>query len=295
MVNTNYSQTKVAITIDDVPNINDSDNYSYKLLNKIDSLKIPVAIYINESKIYKTDKVSKNFDLLNQWAKNEYTTLGNHTFSHLRYSSSTLGDFKTDIIKGESITSELAKLHNKPLNHFRFPYNDLGADSLQQKQIYDFLKSKNYSISPFTIESSDWMFNRLYEHYLEKGDNKSAKKIANTYIETTLQYFNYFKKLSLLHYEREINQIYLCHDNRLNSDYLDLLISKLALSGYSYISLDQALSDEVYQKKNKYYKKWGISWIYRWMANKAARSKLMRSEPDMSETLKLYNSIQKNK
>ena len=42
-------QSKVAITIDDVPNTKkfEKSNFQTKLLNQLDTLKIPVAIFIH--------------------------------------------------------------------------------------------------------------------------------------------------------------------------------------------------------------------------------------------------------
>ena len=64
-------QKMVSITIDDVPNSNrfKKDDYQSVLLNKLDSLKIPIAIFIIEGLIYKTDSISKNFELLNNWVQ----------------------------------------------------------------------------------------------------------------------------------------------------------------------------------------------------------------------------------
>lgn len=45
-----YSQTNVAITMDDVPNTRQfkTDNFQSQLLDKPDSFNIPVAVFINE-------------------------------------------------------------------------------------------------------------------------------------------------------------------------------------------------------------------------------------------------------
>ncbi len=192
--NTVSGQLKVAITIDDVPNIKkfEKNNFQTKLLNQLDTLKIPIAIFINEGMLYKTQFVSKNFDLLNQWVKRDYSTLGNHTFAHSRYSDVGYENFTADIEKGEVITRELSNLYNKQLKYFRFPYNDLGNDSLQKNLIETFLDEKEYIITPFTIESSDWVFNYLYEYYLKCNKKQEAQRIANSYINITLEYFHYF-------------------------------------------------------------------------------------------------------
>ena len=37
--------------------------------------------------------------------------------------------------------------------------------------------------------------------------------------------------------------------------------------GYSFVSIYEAMKDNVYKQTNNYKKKWGISWFYRWMNN----------------------------
>lgn len=285
----------VSITIDDVPNTNrfKKDDYQSVLLNKLDSLKIPITIFINEGLIYKTDSISKNFELLNNWVKKEYVTLGNHSFNHLRYSTTGIDSFANEIVNGESITRQLAKKYIKPIKYFRFPFNDLGKDSIQHAQIKNFLQKKGYIITPFTIESSDWMYNTVYEHYLSKKDFKKAKEIGKSYVIKTLEYFDFFETLAKEDYQRTINHIYLCHDNKLNADFLPQLITELKKRQYKFINLENALTDEVYQQKDNYFKKWGVSWLYRWQATQKERIENMKKEPSTETIMELYEEILK--
>jgi len=289
------AQKQVAITIDDVPNTKkfQQDRFKAQLLKKLDSMQLPVAIFINEGKIYATDSVSKNFQLLNDWAKREYITLGNHTFSHPRYSDVGFDAFTSDSDKGESIIRELAKKLGKPLKHFRFPFNDLGKDSLQRKEIESYLDKKDYQVTPFTIESTDWAFDIAYEYYLAKGDKANAKIIGEKYVSKTIEIFDFFEAQSELQFHRQISQIYLCHDNSLNADYLPKIIRLLKAKKYMFISLDEALKDKVYQQKNNYHKKWGISWFYRWMTSQGEISRVMKKEPNNEEIEKLYPTLLK--
>lgn len=287
------AQTNISITIDDVPNTRKfkKDNYQSFLLNKLDSAEIPIAIFVNEGLIYKTEAINRNFELLNNWVQREYITVGNHSFSHSRYSEVGYSSFKLDIEKGEYITRELTNNYNKSLQYFRFPYNDLGKDSIQHTRIDEFLKLKEYTSTPFTIESSDWMFNYVYEHYLNTSDFESASKIGDLYVEKTLEYFAFFESLSEEVYERKINQIYLCHDNTLNANYLIEIIDSLKDKGYNFISLEKSLEDEVYQQEDNYYKKWGISWFYRWMPTQEERIKWMKKEPNNNTLNNLYTEL----
>ncbi len=287
------AQKKVAITIDDLPNTYKfkADHFEPILLNKLDSLDIPVTVFFNEGKLVKTDAQSENFALLSDWCEHPNVTLGNHTRDHVRYSEVGLEKFKENLEAGETTTKSFAKRFGKPLTYFRFPYNDLGADSIQRAQVELYLEKRNYVIAPFTIESSDWMFNKVYEYHLKNGDKEKAQKVGEDYVEATLQLFEFFNDLAVKQYGREVNQIYLCHDNSINADYLDVLVDSLAKRDYSIISMEDAMKDEIYQQENVYNFKWGVSWFYRWMDNSRDRFKIMMAEPELKDIKKEYDRL----
>lgn len=290
-------QNQVAITIDDVPNVKKykKDNYQSLLLNKLDRINIPISIFINEDKLTKTDSLEKNIQLLKKWINRKYVTVGNHTFSHSRYSEVGYENFVRDVEEGEILTKKFSNKYHKDLKYFRFPYNDLGKDSLQHIKIEEYFEKRGYSITPFTIESIDWMYNSVYEYYLENNDFKRAEEIGQNYVAKTLEYFDFFEKLAQKKYNRTIKHIYLCHDNSINEVFLETLIKELKRKSYSFISLEDSLQDDVYKQKDKYYKKWGISWIYRWMKTQEERKSYMLNEPSTQEIEDLYQKLVENK
>lgn len=283
---------RVSITIDDVPNsrLFDADNNTSRLLNTLDSINVPVAIFINEGLIYKGDTLAHK-ELLESWISQDFVTAGNHTFAHSRYSESGFEQFTKDIAKGLLLSDSLAEMYTKNVSHFRFPFNDLGKDSSEHAAITSYLKTNDAIITPFTIESSDWMFNYVYAHYLDLGDSSSAREIGEMYISETLQLFEFYDSLSVAHFQRHADQIYLCHDNRLNTDYLEQLMNELSAKEYQFISLDEAMEDDIYNQQDSYYKKWGISWFYRWMNNPQERKEAMRNEPALETIYELYTHI----
>ncbi|MBI1267527.1 MAG: polysaccharide deacetylase family protein [Cryomorphaceae bacterium] len=290
-----YGQKSVAITIDDVPNtrIYSADNCHSKLLSVLDSLQIPFAIFINEGLLKKYEEDCDNQTLLSQWLSHKNVTAGNHTYSHSRYSEVGLENFTSDILQGAQRSKAIADSLGKPFIHFRFPYNDLGADSLAHVEIDRVLTSLGYRISPFTIESSDWIFNAVYEHYLQSNDTIKAAEIGRMYVDITRDYFHFYDSLSQQIYHRSVKQIYLCHDNRLNADYLSLLVKRLREESYTFISYDEALSDPVYNQSANYFKKWGISWFYRWMDDPSIRRAWMEAEPETAEIEQLFEALDK--
>jgi len=290
-------QKSIAITIDDVPNTTkyQKDNFSPILLYALDSLKVPFTIFINEDKVYRTELVNKNKVILEQWIKNNQVIIGNHTYSHSRYSEVGFESFVKDIEKGDSLTKQYAAKYNKGLKFFRFPFNDLGKDSIQHLQIREYLKSKNYTIAPFTVESSDWMFDTVYQHYLDNGEIEKAKEIGELYVNKTVELVNFYEAMTTKIYGRFVKQIYLCHDNDINADFLPEIIKRLNKEDYEVISFEESLTDPIYTQEDTYYKKWGVSWLYRWMDTQEERVKWMKQEPSLSEIEKIHNKIQNKK
>lgn len=291
-----FSQKKsISITIDDVPNTRKylKENFKPTLLNVLDSLNIPFTIFINEAKVTNNELDNENKELLEMWIQNRNSIAGNHTYSHARYSAVGFDKFAKEIDKGEVLTKHYAKKHDKELKYFRFPYNDMGADSTQHVEIRAYLKSKDYVIAPFTVESSDWMFNYVYQHYLDKENIEKAKAIGAQYVNKTMELVTFYDSMAMSIYKRPVKHIYLCHDNAINSDYIGEIIARLEKEDYEIVSFEESLTDPIYTQEDTYYKKWGISWLYRWMDTQKERVSWMKQEPDLSEMEKEYAEILK--
>lgn len=289
-------QKSISITIDDVPNTTkyQKDGFTPVLLNLLDSLDVPFTIFINEDKILQTDAVNRNKELLESWIKTDKALIGNHTYSHPRYSEEGFKSFVKDIEQGENLTRQYAAKYNKGLKYFRFPFNDIGKDSIQHTQIREYLKSKDYIIAPFTVESSDWMFDFVYQHYLDSGEIGKAKAVGEQYVQKTVASVGFFDEMARSLYGRSVKHIYLCHDNAINADYLGEIITRLKHDDYQIVSFKESLTDPIYNQEDRYYKKWGISWLYRWMDTQEERVEWMKQEPDLSEIQDAYQQILEN-
>lgn len=287
------AQTQVAITIDDVPNAAMHVQHSSvpRLLVTLDSLNVPVTAFVTTGLLFDGDSLG-NMQNLSAWIRRDYVTLGYHSYAHLHLAEVGFPAFRGDFEKGEVILKKQASKYNKTVRYFRFPFNELGRDSLQQTEATTFVRERGFRVAPFTVESSDWMFDYVYRYYLSKNDTAAAARTGECYVATTLAYFSYFDSLSVKYYGREIKQIYLCHDNPINAAYLPAIISNLKSRGYSFISFDQALGDEVYSQPTYYYKKWGVSWFYRWMKDASAVMNCMKHEPSASAIEQTYNELQ---
>jgi peptidoglycan/xylan/chitin deacetylase (PgdA/CDA1 family) len=291
-----YAQKAVSITIDDVPNVQIVENDgSSRLLNRLDSMQVPVAIFINEANLAKTDASDKNVQLLRSWLLNKYITPGNHSYSHPNYGDIGFDAFSKEVVKGEELTKAIIKGTGKKLEYFRFPFNAMGKDSAGQMRMERFLSQKGYKSTPFTVENEDWLYTQLYEKALKDGNHPLADSIGNQYVESCIKLFAYFDSLSVSMFTREIKHIYLCHDNQLNTDYLPRLIQSLKDRNYQMVSLAEAMNDPAYQSRNYYYGNFGFSWFYRWMKDVDRRKAAMRGEPSNPGIQRAFEEMNKAK
>jgi len=290
-------ERSVSITIDDVPNVHlyAADGHSSRLLKKLDSLNLPVAIFINEGHLKQNPAFEQNKKLLQNWITKPYITVGNHSYSHPNYGEIGFETFSEDVLKGEELTRKMAEKAGKKLDYFRFPFNGMGKDSAEQAKMQAFLAGHHYVSTPFTVESEDWLYTQLYEKALQEGKREEAREIGGRYVEHSLRLFDHFEKLIATEFGTSVKQIYLCHDNRLNTDYLPVLVQKLRDRDYQFISLANALSDPAYSLPLYYHGNFGFSWVYRWIKDIDKRRSLMRSEPVDRETQQAYEALTKSK
>ncbi|MET7254548.1 polysaccharide deacetylase family protein [Dyadobacter fermentans] len=290
-------ERSVSITIDDVPNVHlyAADGHSSRLLKKLDSLNLPVAIFINEGHLKQNPAFEQNKKLLESWVTKPYVTVGNHSYSHSNYGEIGFEAFSEDVLKGEELTRKIAEKAGKKLDYFRFPFNGMGKDSAEQAQMRVFLREHQYISTPFTVESEDWLFTQLYEKALKEGKLEEAKAIGNRYVDLSLKLFDHFEGVALKVAGKPIKQIYLCHDNRLNTDYLPVLVQKLKEKQYRLISLGEAMADPAYKLPVHYHGNWGFSWVYRWVKDAGERRSLMQQEPSDKEAQQAYEALTKSK
>ncbi|QJB36541.1 polysaccharide deacetylase family protein [Chitinophaga oryzae] len=285
-----FAQHQVAITMDDAPVMALPGYYTVaqrkavneKLLQQITVLHTPVSVFINGANCIVPD----NQLLLKKWADHPLVTLGSHTLNHPDCAALPLDSFRMEVTINDYIIRAVAK--DKPVPYFRFPFNAMGKDSLAQAATIGYLKEKGYTAVPFTVESSDYMFEQAYQEALKKRDHHKAKDIGAAYIRYTLFSFDYFEKLAREVFGRDIPQVYLCHVNQLNADYYTTLVKALQQRGYQCISLEQAMQDKAYATPLHDHRRFGFSWLFRWIPDAAIRKSHLRNSPEPDKELAVF-------
>ena len=64
-----------------------------------------------------------------------------------------------------------------------------------------------------------------------------------------------------------------------NADYMAALLQMFVRNGYSFVTLETALKDELYKTEDHFYKNGGISWLDRWAITQGKSREFFEGDP----------------
>lgn len=283
---------EVAVTFDDLPvtggGLQEMKYVCAELLKKLKAGKIPATGFVNEGKLYRNGEIKERTKILRA-RLDAGVELGNHTYSHISPDRTSIKDYEEDVIRGEKITKILLNEKKMKLRYFRHPQLHTG-NTIEYKTALDaFLKARGYTIAPVTIDNNDFIFADIYSKAKARRDTETMKLVASAYLPYMEKVFEFFEQLSKESFGYEIKQVLLLHASELNADYFDELATMLKQRGYSFISLESALKDKVYNLPDAQTER-GLSWIHRWRLAKGLAMKNEPKEPEFITTL--FNRFQ---
>ena len=244
------AQTKqVAITIDDLPAVLISNHQqqlstNQKILDALDRHQIKATGFVIGNRI------PGKTDIFELWLKRGHE-LGNHTYSHMDLDLVDALTYETDIIKGAFEIEKLLSNFDQSLQYFRFPYLHTGRYTEKGNLVREFLKEHCYTIAPVTINPYDWEYNSWYVKAWGSNQHKEQEHIKRMYLDRIISATAEAESLSWAHYGRNIRHILLLHLNQINGEMLDQVLNYYVRSGYTFISLEDALTDPAYSPEGE--------------------------------------------
>jgi len=288
----------VAVTIDDLPFAQSGPNacaypelkpLTERLLQPIRDRAVPVTAFaIAGNCPALTDSERREVYRLWMDAGAEF---GNHTYSHNGLNTVPIDEYEKDILRGDAALKEWLGVAR--LRYFRSPMLHTGPELPIKERLEEFLAAHGYQQAPVTFDNSDWMFSAVYSAALARGDTVLAERIREEYVPYMESIVEFFERRSVEVAGREFPQVLLMHANRLNSVMLPALLDMLQQRGYRFVSLEEALRDEVYRLPNNYAGKGGFSWIHRWSMTKGMANKGEPREP--AWLLQAYEEMRKGR
>lgn len=267
------AQRTVAVTFDDLPDINSDEHavraeraINRKLLASLTRNGVPAIGFVNEEQLEDTS-------ILDLWLDAGFD-LGNHTFAHNDFDKESIAAAEEDVLRGEAITRPLLAARGKTLTWFRHPFLDSGRTIEDRDAIDAFLASHGYRVAPVTIDDSDW----VYAYAYEKVTRFLRPLIRRSYVRYLDRRFAFAEELSRRVFGREIAQVMLLHDSALNADAFDDVAKLMRARGYRAVTLEEAIRDPAYATP-EHWSAGGVSWLERWGVERGIPATVFEADP----------------
>ena len=238
---------KVAITFDDLPLNGDLPPGVTRVQIARDTLALlkawhlpPAHGFINAKKLEGNADAA---EALKIWAAEE--PLGSHTYSHMDLNGNSAEAFEREIELNEPALELLGK--NADWHWLRYPYLHEGDAVEKRRAVWAYLQAHRYRIAQVTLDWEDYLWNSAYARCVSKDDKKSMAWLKSSYLETESSYLDLDRDLARLVYGHEINHVLLLHLGAFSSTILPEALDMMEKKGFTFVTLQEAESDPVYE------------------------------------------------
>ena len=288
----------LVVTIDDLPyasppagdKLAAAKRTTEALLRTLRAHRVPAIGFVTEGKLQRAGEVDAREALLKQWVA-AGMLLGNHTFSHPHFSTTSVDTFEDEIVRGDVFTRRLMKARQPYQLYFRHPFTETGDTREKKEAVERFLAARSYKVTPHTIDSNDYMFLPAYADAKAKHDSAGVRRVREAYLAFLAATTDFAEAMTPRVFGRDIPQTLLIHANDVEADNLDDVLKLYAARGYRFISLDEAMADPAYQTPDTLVTRYGPSWLWRW-SRSLGQDISFRADPEPPDwIMKAYKSV----
>ena len=271
---------KVAITFDDLPLNGDLPPGVTRVQVARDTIALlkqrhlPAAYgFINAKKLEGNTDAAEALKL---WAANE--PLGNHTYGHLNLNENAAEAFEREIDQNEPALELLA---GKDANwHWlRYPFLHEGDTVEKRRAVRAYLQAHGYRVAQVTLDWEDYLWNSAYARCAAKNDAQSIAWLRSSYLETESAYLDLGNQLSSLVYGHNINHVLLLHLGAFSSTILPEAFDLMQKKGFTFVTLEEAESDPVYEGDPDVGSKYGGTLLEQWMEGRGIKYPPVKEKP----------------
>lgn len=260
---------EIAVTIDDLPlngpriELERLRAMTDKILAGLKRHGIPAVGFVNESLLYVPGETDARVALLKAWS-DAGVELGNHTFSHLGFETASLADYEDDFVRGDAVTKMILGQKGQKPRYFRHPFLQMGATAELEKSFEGFIADRGYRAVPVTVDTMDWMFLAAYAKALKEKDAEMRRRVSEEYLKFAALKFDFCERVAAELFGRPVKHILLLHANELNADNFDALVKVMTDRGYRFVTVEEALKDDIYRFPDKYRdtSEWLSHWVF---------------------------------
>jgi peptidoglycan/xylan/chitin deacetylase (PgdA/CDA1 family) len=185
-------------------------------------------------------------------------------FKHISLYDTPVDDYIANLEKNERVAKQLLGDMGLPPRYFSYPFLNAGKTAEDKAKVEAWLAGRGYTSVKYTVDNQEWMYSFAYDMARNDNDVNTMKEVREAYLGYMSRMFDHYEAYSKEMFGRDIAQTMVLTPSRLVTDTADEFFSMIEKRGYSFITVDEAQSDEAYKTRENFTGKAGISWFERW-------------------------------
>jgi peptidoglycan/xylan/chitin deacetylase (PgdA/CDA1 family) len=271
---------KVAITFDDLPLNGDLPpgvtrvQIARETIALLNALHAPPAYgFINAKKLEGDENAA---EALRVWAAAE--PFGSHTYAHINLNENSPQAFEREIDQDEPALELLAG-KDSDWHWFRYPFLHEGEAVEKRRAVRAYLQAHGYRVAQVTLDWEDYLWNSAYARCAAKNDAPSIAWLKSSYLAIEASYLDLGRDLARLVYGHDINHVLLLHLGAFSSTILPDALDLMQKKGFTFVTLQEAESDPVYQGDPDVGSKYGGTLLELWVEAKKMKFPAVMPKP----------------
>ena len=253
----------------------DSDATARLIISKLQQNKIPAIGFVQGSMISDGDKLFPvRANIVKLW-HDAGLEVGIGNFKHIWFYHTPYDEYVAGVEKNEATVKKL--LGDKAqIRYFSYPFLNTGKSAEERDRFEQWLSARGLRSAKYTIDNQEWMYSYAYEMARLDNDINTMNEVRIAFLRYMDKMFDHYEAYSQELFGRNIPQTMVLTPSRLIADSADELFLMIQKRGYSFVSMDEALSDQAYKTSENMFGKFGTSWMERWTHS---QGKKLRKEP----------------
>ena len=255
---------EIAITFDNLPattsfGFSDQQAINEDILDALRTYKVTATGFVVG------DAIEGHFDLLGSWL-NDGHTLGSMTLSNQDLHDVDPGRFFEDAKLGADMIEPMLEGFGQKKRYFRFPFLHYGATDKIKNQAISFFRSRSVVVAHASIVPEDYLYDFNIQKLGRRPDSSRLERIGDEYLHHIFDVVAEAEGSAEELRGRPVRQILLLRSNRINGYFMSDILHGLQERGYTFVTLDRALADDVYRMEEHYTDGRGIGYLDRVLA-----------------------------
>jgi peptidoglycan/xylan/chitin deacetylase (PgdA/CDA1 family) len=271
---------KVAITFDDLPLNGDLPPGVTRVEIARDTLALlkarhapPAYGFINAKKLEGNPDAAEALKL---WAAAE--PIGNHTYGHLNLNTNPAEAFEREIDENEPALVLLAAKDGN-WHWLRYPFLHEGETVEKRRAVRAYLHAHGYRVAQVTLDWEDYLWNSAYARCAAKNDAQSITWLKSSYLSIESSYLDLGRDLAKTVYGHDINHVLLLHLGAFSSTILPDALDLMQKKGFTFVTLEEAENDPVYDGDPDAGSKYGGTLLEMWIEAKKIKFPPVMEKP----------------